>query len=66
MKQEILHIPTPFGEPLVLYKNRWGPLDGEGLSIVSGLQGDRLNGMMVASRLWQSLAIRRAIRPRRQ
>ena len=51
MKQEILHIPTPFGEPLVLYKNRWGPLDGEGLSIVSGLQGDRLNGMMVASRL---------------
>jgi len=51
VKQEILHIPTPFGEPLVLYKNRWGPLDGEGLSIVSGLQGDQLNGMMVASRL---------------
>ena len=51
MKQEILNIPTPFGEPLVLYKNQWGPLDGEALSIVSGLQGDRLNGVMVTSRL---------------
>jgi len=51
VKQEILNIPTPFGEPLILYKNRWGPEDGESLSIVSGLQGDRLNGLMVASRL---------------
>ena len=51
MKEEILHIPTPFGEPLALYKNRWGPEGGDSLSIVSGLQGDRLNGMMVASRL---------------
>ena len=51
MKEEILHIPTPFGEPLILYKNRWGPKGGPTLSIVSGLQGDRLNGLMVASRL---------------
>ena len=51
MKEEILHIPTPFGEPLILYKNQWGPKGGDALSIVSGLQGDRLNGLMVASRL---------------
>lgn len=51
MKEEILNIPTPFGEPLILYKNRWGPENGDTLSIVSGLQGDRLNGLMVASRL---------------
>jgi uncharacterized protein len=51
VKEEILNIPTPFGEPLILYKNRWGPETGDTLSIVSGLQGDRLNGLMVASRL---------------
>jgi uncharacterized protein len=51
VKEEILNIPTPFGEPLVLNKNRWGPEGGDALSIVSGLQGDRLNGLMVASRL---------------
>ena len=51
MKEEILNIPTPFGDPLILYKNRWGPESGDSLSIVSGLQGDRLNGLMVASRL---------------
>ncbi len=51
MKKEILNIPTPFGEPLILYKNQWGPESGDTLSIVSGLQGDRLNGLMVASRL---------------
>lgn len=51
MKEEILRIPTPFGEPLVLYKNKWGPESGDSLSIVSGLQGDRLNGLMVTSRL---------------
>lgn len=51
MKEEILQIATPFGEPLVLYKNHWGPDGGDHLSIVSGLQGDRLNGLMVASRL---------------
>lgn len=51
MKQEILNIPTPFGDPLILYKNQWGPTGGDSLSIVSGLQGDRLNGLMVASRL---------------
>ena len=51
MKEEILNIPTPFGEPLILYKNQWGPKSGDRLSIVSGLQGDRLNGLMVTSRL---------------
>ncbi|NIQ00165.1 MAG: hypothetical protein GWM98_06840 [Nitrospinaceae bacterium] len=51
MIEEILNIPTPFGEPLILYKNTWGPSNGERLSIVSGLQGDRLNGLIVTSRL---------------
>jgi predicted deacylase len=51
VKEEILNISTPFGEPLILYKNCWGPESGDRLSIVSGLQGDRLNGLMVASRL---------------
>jgi predicted deacylase len=51
VKQEVLTIPTPFGEPLILYKNQWGHTSGDSLSIVSGLQGDRLNGLMVASRL---------------
>jgi len=51
VKEEILNIPTPFGYPLILYKNHWGPESGDTLSIVSGLQGDRLNGLMVTSRL---------------
>ena len=55
MREEILNIPTPYGDPVVLYKNHWGPADGESLSIVSGLQGNRLNGLMVASRLSQFL-----------
>ena len=44
MKEKILTLPHPFGGDLELYKNTWGK-SGEPLSIVSGLQGDHLNGM---------------------
>ena len=50
MKEKVLSIPTAFGAPLELYKNSWGK-SGETLSIVSGLQGDHLNGMYLNSRL---------------
>ena len=50
MKEKILSIPTAFGAPLELYKNTWGK-SGETLAIVSGLQGDHLNGMYLSSRL---------------
>ncbi|MBC8286050.1 MAG: succinylglutamate desuccinylase/aspartoacylase family protein [Nitrospinae bacterium] len=50
MKEKVLSIPTAFGAPLELYKNTWGK-SGETLSIVSGLQGDHLNGMYLNSRL---------------
>ena len=54
MKEKVLSIPTPFGAPLDLYKNTWGKY-GNTLSIVSGLQGDHLNGMYLNSRLSQFL-----------
>ena len=54
MKEKVLSIPTPFGAPLDLYKNTWGK-SGDTLSIVSGLQGDHLNGMYLNSRLSQFL-----------
>ena len=54
MKEKVLSIPTPFGAPLDLYKNTWGKT-GDTLSIVSGLQGDHLNGMYLNSRLSQFL-----------
>ena len=54
MKEKVLSIPTPFGAPLNLYKNTWGK-SGDTLSIVSGLQGDHLNGMYLNSRLSQFL-----------
>ena len=50
MKEKVLSIPTAFGAPLELYKNSWGK-DGETLAIVSGLQGDHLNGMYLSSHL---------------
>jgi uncharacterized protein len=52
MKEKVLSIPTPFGAPLDLYKNTWGK-SGDTLSIVSGLQGDHLNGMYLNSLLSQ-------------
>jgi uncharacterized protein len=56
MKEKVLSIPTPFGSPLVLYKNTWGKSDhSETLAIVSGLHGDHLNGMHLSSRLSQFL-----------
>lgn len=54
MKEKVLSIPTPFGAPLDLYKNTWGNI-GNTLSIVSGLQGDHLNGIYLNSRLSQFL-----------
>jgi uncharacterized protein len=52
VKEKVLSIPTPFGAPLDLYKNTWGK-SGDTLSIVSGLQGDHLNGMYLNSLLSQ-------------
>ena len=54
MKEKVLSIPTAFGAPLELHKNSWGK-SGETLSIVSGLQGDHINGMYLNSRLSQFL-----------
>ncbi len=52
MKKEFFSTQTPLGETLSLYKNFWeGPELSETLAIVSGLQGDRLNGLIAASRL---------------
>jgi uncharacterized protein len=55
MKEKILSIPTPFGSSLDLHKNTWGKSDREALAIVSGLQGDHLNGIYLNSRLSQFL-----------
>lgn len=54
MKEKVLSIPTAYGAPLELYKNSWGK-SGETFSIVSGLQGDHINGMYLNSRLSQFL-----------
>jgi len=54
MKEKILTLPNPFGGDLEIYKNTWGK-SGEPLSIVSGLQGDHLNGMFLNSHLTQFL-----------
>jgi uncharacterized protein len=54
VKEKVISIPTPFGASLDLYKNTWGK-SGDTLSIVSGLQGDHLNGMYLNSRLSQFL-----------
>jgi len=54
LKEKILTLPTPYGEDLGLYKNVWGET-GESLSIVSGLQGDHLNGLFINSQLTQFL-----------
>jgi uncharacterized protein len=54
VKEKVVSIPTPFGAPLDLYKNTWGK-SGDTLSIVSGMQGDHLNGMYLNSRLSQFL-----------
>ena len=54
MTEKLLTVPNPFGGDLELYKNTWGK-SGEPLSIVSGLQGDHLNGMFLNSHLTQFL-----------
>ena len=54
MKEQILTLPTPYGGNLKIYKNTWGK-SGEPLSIVSGLQGDHLNGLFLNSYLTQFL-----------
>lgn len=56
MKEEFFSIQPPFGERWVYYKSRWASEDFfETLSIVAGLQGDRLNGLVIASRLCRFL-----------
>lgn len=54
MKEKILTLPNPFGGNLEIYKNVWGKA-GEPLSIVSGLQGDHLNGLYLNSHITQFL-----------
>jgi len=54
MKEKILSLPNPFGGNLEIYKNIWGK-STEPLSIVSGLQGDHLNGMFLNCHLTQFL-----------
>ena len=54
MKEKILSLPSPFGGNLEIYKNIWGK-STEPLSIVSGLQGDHLNGLFLNSHLTQFL-----------
>ena len=54
MKEKILTLPSAFGGDLEIYKNIWGK-SSEPLSIVSGLQGDHLNGLFLNSRLTQFL-----------
>jgi predicted deacylase len=52
MKEKILSIKSPLGEPINFYKNIWRGNDSEkSLSIVAGLQGDSLDGISVASKL---------------
>jgi len=54
MKEKILSLSSPFGGDLKIYKNIWGK-STEPLSIVSGLQGDHLNGLFLNSQLTQFL-----------
>lgn len=52
MKETLLTLPTPVGDPLELVKFHWdGGKNGESLSLVSGLHGDHLNGLLVNQRL---------------
>ena len=52
MKQAIFSTNTPLGDILSLFKNVWqGPESSPTLSIVAGIQGDRLNGLIAAGRL---------------
>lgn len=52
MKQTIFTKRSPLGDTLSLYKNVWkGPESSQTVSIVAGLQGDRLNGLIAAGRL---------------
>ncbi len=52
MKDKILSTRSPLGETISFYKNIWqGESPGKSLSIVAGLQGDSLNGILVASKL---------------
>ncbi|MFQ5716997.1 MAG: M14 family metallopeptidase [Nitrospinales bacterium] len=56
IKEKIVSIQSPFGEPVALYKNAWdGGKTDDSLSIVGGLHGDQLNGLYIASRLTRFL-----------
>ena len=52
MKETILSIPSPFGPPVDLIQFSWeGILSKETISIVSGIQGNHLNGIYLCSQL---------------
>ena len=52
MKENILSIKSPLGEPITFCKNIWRGKDSNNvLSIIAGLQGDSFNGIYVASKL---------------
>ncbi len=54
MKETILTLSSPLGEPIDLIKLSWrGKKNGESLSLVSGIHGDQLNGLIVNQRLAQ-------------
>jgi predicted deacylase len=52
VKQAIFTTNSPLGDILSLYKNVWkGPESSQTVSIVAGIQGDRLNGLIAAGKL---------------
>lgn len=53
MIETIFETVSPLGEPVRLYKNHWACEEesAETVSIVTGLHGDRLTGLYVATRL---------------
>jgi predicted deacylase len=56
VKETILRLSSPLGESIDLIKLSWrGKKNGESLSLVSGIHGDQLNGLIVSQRLAQFL-----------
>lgn len=57
MKETILSIPSPLGPTVTLCKNSWqaSAAPDSTLAIVSGMQGDQLNGLYLNSRLTRFL-----------
>jgi len=63
VKEKILSLPSPLGDPLELYKFSFAPARyDDTLSLVTGLHGDELNGIYLAGRLIQFLKTATAAR----